>query len=684
MSNEYFNYGQTLIPGDLARAEDVENEFTGVEAGFDRLPTPRTDGQGFAVPIYVEDATEEGHAVTYGQASALELLALAHADAAEAAKVAAEAARDLAETYKDAAAAEADRAESANVVLDGVLEAAADSAADALASKNLAADWAQKGIGLTVDGVNTRSAYHWSDYAKQWASADYGVDVEGTDKSAKHWALHAASLVTGAKTYIGHYDASGGTYPIASPTAGDEGKYWIITVAGTLPLGAVGVGWELAINSSLAYEAANVLPGVITSVNLKTGPAVTLTPGDIGAAPSSHTHSTFLEKTDNLAALSSKPTARTNLGLGTVATLNTGTAAGQIPVRDSNAKVPGDITGAAASSTTATKLASSRTITLSGAVSGSASTDFSGNVNINTTAVSSAHSHTSIQAMDLYAAPFDSGSRAPRDYFSAGLCTVFVKGGDVSPSSGWPIDYGVLLNIPASASTQDGGALQILAPYSDTYSVNGSIGYRTGQYNNAGWSDWKQFMDYDLANSLYLAINGEAASATRLKNPRTITISGDISGTSPAFDGSSNITINASLTTANLLTKLKTVDGAGSGLDADTLDGLQASAFVAKADFNPSTPVPLWTGSVSSLATSILPTSGMYLINVQAPSRSAWVGFTYVYGANCGTSVAQFTNNETFFVSINDAAAPTSIRPVAIGSGLSGISMTINAVYKLI
>jgi hypothetical protein len=37
----------------------------------------------------------------------------------------------------------------------------------------------------------------------------------------------------------------------------------------------------------------------------------------------------------------------------------------------------------------------------------------------------------------------------------------------------------------------------------------------------------------------------------------------------------------ASYTAADVLTKIKTVDGAGSGLDADTLDGVQASAFAA-------------------------------------------------------------------------------------------------------
>ncbi len=38
-------------------------------------------------------------------------------------------------------------------------------------------------------------------------------------------------------------------------------------------------------------------------------------------------------------------------------------------------------------------------------------------------------------------------------------------------------------------------------------------------------------------------------------------------------------------TAADLLAKLQTVDGAGSGLDADMLDGQHANAFVANASF---------------------------------------------------------------------------------------------------
>ncbi len=53
---------------------------------------------------------------------------------------------------------------------------------------------------------------------------------------------------------------------------------------------------------------------------------------------------------------------------------------------------------------------------------------------------------------------------------------------------------------------------------------------------------------------------------------------------------------SASYTAADVLTKIKTVDGAGSGLDADTLDGVQASGFGQLSAAN------VWTASSQTLS----------------------------------------------------------------------------------
>ena len=101
-------------------------------------------------------------------------------------------------------------------------------------------------------------------------------------------------------------------------------------------------------------------------------------------------------------------------------------------------------------------------------------------------------------------------------------------------------------------------------------------------------------------------ITGNAATASKLQTARTITLSGDVTG-SVSFDGSANVTITStvvdnshnhiisnvtglqnaldskvdvsSFSGSNILSLLSGVDGSGSGLDADTVDGLHASSF---------------------------------------------------------------------------------------------------------
>ena len=83
------------------------------------------------------------------------------------------------------------------------------------------------------------------------------------------------------------------------------------------------------------------------------------------------------------------------------------------------------------------------------------------------------------------------------------------------------------------------------------------------------------FTPYNASNPAgYVTAAANVASATRLQTARTIN--------GVAFDGSQNIVISASdlsYTAADVLNKIKLVDGHNSGLDADLLDGVQASAF---------------------------------------------------------------------------------------------------------
>ena len=78
-----------------------------------------------------------------------------------------------------------------------------------------------------------------------------------------------------------------------------------------------------------------------------------------------------------------------------------------------------------------------------------------------------------------------------------------------------------------------------------------------------------------------IGITGNAGSATKLQTARTIALSGAVSG-STTFDGSAGVTVNTAFNAQSLLTSLKTVDGSGCGLDADMLDGYEATDFYRK------------------------------------------------------------------------------------------------------
>jgi hypothetical protein len=130
------------------------------------------------------------------------------------------------------------------------------------------------------------------------------------------------------------------------------------------------------------------------------------------------------------------------------------------------------------------------------------------------------------------------------------MCVTFVES-----TYGWPIDYGKLVNIPSYTSGQDGGAMQILIPYSQSYTTNGQFMWRIGGYNNAGWTSW--FTAVSLSD---LAVLSNQIGAK--------------------LDSSA-------YTASDVLAKMLSVDGAGSGLDADRLDGNHASYF-----YSPSNPPP--------------------------------------------------------------------------------------------
>ncbi len=131
--------------------------------------------------------------------------------------------------------------------------------------------------------------------------------------------------------------------------------------------------------------------------------------------------------------------------------------------------------------------------------------------------------------------------------------------------------------------------------------VPASGGTFTGDLSVSGSNlDVDGYITGNVTGDLTGDVTGNADTATTLETSRTISLSGDVTG-SVAFDGSANADItvvisddshnhvianvdglqteldaklaSSSYTASDVLTKIKTVDGSTSGLDADLLDG---------------------------------------------------------------------------------------------------------------
>jgi hypothetical protein len=168
----------------------------------------------------------------------------------------------------------------------------------------------------------------------------------------------------------------------------------------------------------------------------------------------------------------------------------------------------------------------------------------------------------------------------------AGFNTFAANGTGVAPTAvvnGQPLGFWNFMGCDGAAGTY--GGANFLAP---CYLVAEVVGAVTPGH-----------MPTDLA--IYMD-DGTAAKSFRFGHQGNFTISGNFAGSN--FSGSSSGANTGDETAAGILTKLLTVDGSGSGLDADTLDGHDSAYFATAGSLSGYQPLNGNLTTISGLSPS--------------------------------------------------------------------------------
>lgn len=104
----------------------------------------------------------------------------------------------------------------------------------------------------------------------------------------------------------------------------------------------------------------------------------------------------------------------------------------------------------------------------------------------------------------------------------------------------------------------------------------------SGQINASGGdsSEWNAAYSWGDHSGLYLGITDAAVSADKLTTARTIDITGDITATAVAFDGTSNIAISAQVNNDSHTHDTQYLGLTAKAADSELLDGINSSSFL--------------------------------------------------------------------------------------------------------
>ena len=280
----------------------------------------------------------------------------------------------------------------------------------------------------------------------------------------------------------------------------------------------------------------------------------------------------------------------------------TGSLTGNV-TGDVTGNLTGNVTGNA---DTATKLATARTVQLSGDVTGSATFDGSANINIVATVGDDSHAHV-IANVDGLQAALDAkaddsttitagngltggGTLGVNTTLSVGAGTgVIVNADNVAIGQDVATTANVTFNNITVTGTVDGVdiAARDAVLTSTTTTANAALpkagGTMTGNIVMSG----AQTVDGRDLSVDGAKLDGIEAGATGDQTAAEIRALVEAATDSNVFTDADHTKLNgieagatADQTASEILTLIKTVDGAGSGLDADTLDGVNGASFL--------------------------------------------------------------------------------------------------------
>lgn len=298
--------------------------------------------------------------------------------------------------------------------------------------------------------------------------------------------------------------------------------------------------------------------GTVTSTMISDG---TIVNGDINA--SAAIADTKLATISTAGKVSNSATTATD-----------GNTASAIVARDASGNFSaGTVTAAlSGNATTASALATARTIALGGDVSGSASFDGSANVTITATVADDSHAHV-VSNVDGLQSALD--AKAP-------LASPALTGVPTAPTAATGTNTTQVATTAFVATAVASGVAGVIDAAPAALDTLNELAAALG--DDASFSTT---VTNSIATKLPLS-GGQMTGNITFSSTQTVD-GRDLSVDGAKLDGIES-GATADQTASEILTAIKTVDGAGSGLDADTLDGVEGASYAQLAS-------PTFTGT---------------------------------------------------------------------------------------